>query len=144
MVIGLPMAILGTMPSADAQTRRRLAIYVATSALMASIAARGLTVPLYAHALGATRFEVGALFSVSTLAAAVLSLPSGLLIDRFGARALMWSSLALFAASQIATAMTTSIPLLFVWQVAGGLSGGAQNATLFSAVMESVPANRLG
>ena len=126
------------------ESRRTLFIYMAAGAAFAGLAARGLLVPLYAHDLGANRFEVGALFSVSTLAAAVLSLPSGLLIDRFGARALMWSSLALFAASQIATAMTTSIPLLFVWQVAGGLSGGAQNATLFSAVMESVPANRLG
>src|SRR4029077_17960337 len=110
----------------------------------AALAARGLLVPLYAHDLGANRFDVGALFSVSTLAAAVLSLPSGLLIDRFGARTLLWSSIALFAASQIATAMTTSIPLLFVWQVAGGLAGGAQQAALFSAVTESVPANRLG
>jgi DHA1 family multidrug resistance protein-like MFS transporter len=126
------------------ESRRALFIYTAAGASFAALAARGLLVPLYAHDLGASRFEVGALFSVSTLAAAALSLPSGVLIDRFGARTLMWSSLALFAASQLATAMTTSVPLLFVWQVAGGLAGGAQNSVLFSAVTESVPANRLG
>lgn len=126
------------------QSRRTLFIYMAAAATFAALAARGLLVPLYAHDLGADRFEVGALFSVSTLAAAVLSLPSGLLIDRFGTRALMWSSIALFAASQMATAVTSNVPLLFLWQVAGGLAGGALNAALFSAVTESVPSNRLG
>ena len=125
-------------------SRRALFIYVAAGSSFAALAARGLLVPLYAHDLGANRFEVGALFSVSTLAAAVLSLPSGLLVDRFGARTLLWWSIALFGASQLATAMTTSIPLLFVWQIVGGLAGGAQQAALFSAVTESVPANRLG
>src|SRR5579859_8134899 len=126
------------------ESRRALFIYMAAGASFAALAARGLLVPLYAHDLGASRFEVGALFSVSTLAAAALSLPSGLLIDRFGARTLLWSSIVLFGASQLATAMTTSIPLLFVWQIAGGLAGGAQQAVLFSAVTESVPAKRLG
>ncbi len=126
------------------ESRRALFIYMAAGASFAALAARGLLVPLYAHDLGASRFEVGALFSVSTLAAAVLSLPSGLLIDRFGARRLLWSSFALFAASQLATSATTSIPLLFVWQIAGGLAGGAQQAALLSAVTESVPSNRLG
>src|SRR5258708_39718098 len=102
------------MLPADAQTRRRLAIYLATSALMASIAARGLTVPLYAHALGASRFEVGALFSVSTFAAALLSLPSGLLVDRFRPRTLLMTSFAPPVVSQFAPAAppTVAPPLL--------------------------------
>ena len=126
------------------QTRRTLFIYVAAAASFAALAGRGLLVPLYAHDLGAGRFEVGALYSVSTLAGAVMSLPSGVLVDRFGARALLWWSTAVFGASQIAIALTSSIPLLFVWQIAGGLAAGAQNATLFSAVTESVATNRLG
>src|SRR5258708_22038077 len=67
-------------------SRRTVLLYVAAGASFAALSARGLTVPLYAHDLGASRFEVGALFSVSTLAAALLSLPSGVLVDRFGAR----------------------------------------------------------
>ena len=66
-----------------------LFLYVAAGAVFATIAARGVTVPLYAHDLGASRFEVGALFSVATIAAALLSLPSGVLVDRFGARTLL-------------------------------------------------------
>ena len=126
------------------ESRRALAIYIAAGAAFAAIAARGLLVPLYAHDLGASRFEVGALFSVATFAGALLSLPSGLLIDRVGARTLLWTSLALSAGSQLATAFTTTVPLLFVWQIVGGLGGGAQQASLFSSVTESVPANRLG
>src|ERR1700737_1464636 len=132
------------MLPADAQSRRRLAIYVATVALFASIAARGLTVPLYAYGLGATRFEVGALFSISTLAAAVLSLPSGLLVDRLGPRTLLIASLILTAVAQLATAASTTVAPLFIWQLVGGLAGGAQQSALFSAVTESVSGGRLG
>jgi MFS family permease len=111
---------------------------------MASIAARGLTVPLYAHALGASRFEVGALFSVSTFAAALLSLPSGLLVDRFGPRTLLIASLALTVVSQLATAATPSVPPLFLWQLVGGLAAGMQQSALFSAITESSSGSRLG
>ncbi|MFI5281505.1 MAG: MFS transporter [Candidatus Dormibacterales bacterium] len=123
---------------------RTLPIYVASGATFAALAARGLTVPLYAHDLGASRFEVGALFSVSTLAAAALSLPAGLLVDRYGPRTLLGLSFALSAASQLAIAFTPSVGPLFIWQVVGGLAGGAQQAALFSAVTESVPGGRLG
>src|ERR1700716_2037860 len=102
------------MLPADAQARRRLVLYVATASLFASIAARGLTVPLYAHDLGASRFEVGALFSVATLAGALLSLPSGLLVDRFGPRTLLIASLLLSGVSQLATAATTTVAPLFI------------------------------
>jgi MFS family permease len=126
------------------ESRRALALYVAAGAAFAAIAARGLLVPLYAHDMGASRFEVGALFSVATLAGALLSLPSGLLIDRFGSRTLLWTALLLSAASQLATATTTTVFPLFVWQIVGGLGAGAQQASLFSAVTETVPTNRLG
>ncbi|HXI96987.1 MAG TPA: MFS transporter [Candidatus Acidoferrum sp.] len=125
-------------------SRRMVALFVAAGASFAALSARGLTVPLYAHDLGASRFEVGALFSVSTLAAALLSLPSGVLVDRFGARALLSISFVLAAASQLATAATPSVLPLFLWQVVGGLAGGAQQAALFSAVAESASSNRLG
>lgn len=117
---------------------------MAAGATFAALSARGLLVPLYAHDLGASRFEVGALFSVSTLAGALLSLPSGLLIDRFGSSKLLWTSLIVSAASQLGTAATTSVPLLFAWQITSGLGGGAQQASLYSSVTEAVPANRLG
>jgi len=107
------------------ESRRTLAIYIAAGASFAALSARGLTIPLYAHDLGADRFQVGALFSVGTLAAALLSLPSGLLIDRFGARSLLIFSLLVAAGSQLAAAATTTVLPLFIWQIVGGLGGGA-------------------
>ncbi len=136
--------MLGVVRLGVLESRRTLAIYIAAGASFAALSARGLTIPLYAHGLGADRFQVGALFSVGTLAAALLSLPSGLLIDRFGARSLLIFSLVVAAGSQLAAAATTTVLPLFIWQIVGGLGGGAQQAALFSAVTESVKSGRLG
>jgi MFS family permease len=136
--------MVGTVTQPIAESRRMLFLYVAAGALFAAIAARGLTVPLYAHDLGASRFAVGALFSVATIAGAFLSLPSGVLVDRFGARTLLAFSVALTAVSQLATALTPTIPPLFLWQVLGGLAAGIQQSAIFSAVTESVSRGKLG
>jgi MFS family permease len=136
--------MLGTVRLGVPDSRRTLAIYVAAGASFAALSARGLTVPLYAHELGADRFQVGALFSAATLAAALLSMPSGVLIDRFGTRTLLALSILVAAGSQLAMAATTSVAPLYVWQVVGGLGAGAQQAALFSAITALVPSGRLG
>jgi MFS family permease len=136
--------MLGSVRLGVPDSRRTLAIYVAAGASFAALSARGLTVPLYAHELGADRFQVGALFSAATLAAAVLSMPSGVLIDRFGTRTLLAFSILVAAGSQLAMAATTSVAPLYVWQIVGGLGAGAQQAALFSAITALVPSGRLG
>jgi MFS transporter, ACS family, aldohexuronate transporter len=136
--------MLGTVDRAVPESRRIVFLYVLAGAVFATIAARGLTVPLYAHELGASRFTVGALFSVATLAGAALSLPAGVLVDRFGARNILAASLVLTGVSQVATALTPSVPPLFLWQIIGGLAAGIQQSAVFSAVTESVTRGRLG
>jgi MFS family permease len=136
--------MLGTVRVGVPESRRLLAIYVAAGASFAALSARGLTVPLYAHELGAGRFQVGALFAVATLAAALLSMPSGVLIDRFGTRTLLMISVLLSTGSQLAMAASPSVPPLYLWQIVGGLGAGAQQAALFSAVTALVPSGRLG
>ena len=136
--------MLGSVRLGVPDSRRTLAIYVAAGASFAALSARGLTVPLYAHQLGADRFQVGALFSVATLAAALLSMPAGVLIDRFGTRTLLLLSLIVAAGSQLAMAEATTVAPLFVWQIVGGLGAGAQQAALLSAVTALVPGGRLG
>src|ERR1700694_1775408 len=136
--------MLGAVRLGVLESRRTLAIYIAAGASFAALSARGLTVPLYAHELGADRFQVGALFSVATLAAALLSMPSGVLIDRFGTRTLLSLSFLISAVSQLAMAASTSVAPLFVWQIVGGLAGGAQQAALLSAITALVPSGRLG
>ena len=136
--------MLGAMAQAIPESRRVLALYVAAGAVFATIGARGLTVPLYAHDLGASRFEVGALFSVTTIVAAVLALPAGVLVDRFGVRNLLAASLVLAAGSQLAMAATPSVLPLFLWSIVGGLAAGIQQSAIFSAVTESVSRARIG
>ena len=136
--------MVGTVGGTLSQSRRMLFLYIAAGAVFATLSARGVTVPLYAHQLGASRFVVGALFSVATFAGALLSLPAGVLVDRFGARTLLAVSLAATAISQLATAFTTTVPPLFVWQIVGGLAAGTQQSAIFSAVTESVGRGRLG
>jgi MFS family permease len=136
--------MLGSVRLGVPESRRLLAIYFAAGASFAALSARGLTVPLYAHDLGANRFQVGALFSVATLAAALLSMPSGVLIDRFGTRTLIMFSILISAGSQLAMAAATSVAPLYLWQIVGGLGAGAQQAALFSAVTALVPSGRLG
>ena len=123
---------------------RTLPIYVSAAAFFAAIAARGFLVPLRAHELGADRFQVGLLFSLATFAGAALSLPAGLLADRFGRRSMVIFSAVTGAASQLLIAASTSIGLDDVGQVIGGLGGGAASAALFAAVADAVPAARLG
>jgi MFS family permease len=136
--------MLGAVRLGVPESRRTLAIYLAAGATFAALSARGLTVPLYAHELGADRFQVGALFSVATLAGALLSLPSGVLIDRFGTKTLLMLSIVVAAGSQLAMAAATSVAPLFLWQIVGGLGAGAQQAALFSAITALIPSGRLG
>jgi MFS family permease len=123
---------------------RALPIYLSAGAFFAAIAARGFLVPLRAHELGADRFQVGLLFSVATLAGAALSLPSGLLADRFGRRPMVIFSAVTGGVSQLLIAASASVPLDDAWQVVGGLGGGAAQAALFAALADAVPAARLG
>src|ERR1043165_4550459 len=132
------------MAQAISESRRAFALYVAAGSVFAMIGARGLTVPLYAHALGASRFEVGALFSVTTLVAAFLALPAGVLVDRFGVRNLLGASLLLAAGSQLAMAATPAVMPLFIWSIVGGFAAGIQQSAIFSAVTESVSRARVG
>jgi MFS family permease len=136
--------MLGVVAQPIPPSRRALALYVAAGAVFATIGARGLTVPLYAHDLGASRFEVGALFSVATLVAAFLALPAGVLVDKFGVRTLLAASIVLTAFSQLATSATPEVLPLFLWQILGGLAAGIQQSAIFSAVTESVSRARMG
>ena len=123
---------------------RTLPIYLSAGAFFAAIAARGFLVPLRAHELGADRFQVGLLFSLATLAGAALSLPAGLLADRFGRRSMVLFSALTGGVSQVLIATSASVPLDDAWQVIGGLGGGAAQAALFAALADAVPAARLG
>ena len=123
---------------------RVFAIYLITALTFGVAGARGLTIPLYADQLGATRGEIGLLFSTFTITGALLSLPSGVLADRFGRRNMVLFSLLAITVSQLLSGLTHDVRLLFVSQLIGGLGGGAAQTSLMAALADQVPMDRIG
>lgn len=86
-------------------TRRRLVLAsLVTAFFIATQTMLGLLVPLYAVALGAPTWLVGALFSLGFLLPLFLAMPIGGLVDRVGSRGPL----------SVATALTALLPLS-VW-----------------------------
>src|SRR4030081_3852145 len=109
---------------------RVLAIYLITALSFGAGGARNLAIPLYADQLGATRGEIGLLFSTFTITGALMSLPSGLLADRFGRRNIVVFSMLALGFSQLISGLTHEVWVLFATQLLGGLGGGAAQTAL--------------
>ena len=133
---------LGTQPSRV--DLRVLAIYLITALSFGAGGARNLAIPLYADQLGASRGEIGLLFSTFTVTGALLSLPSGLLADRFGRRNLVLLSMLSLGVSQLMAGLTNSVEILFAAQLLGGIGGGASQTALMAALADRVPVERMG
>lgn len=123
---------------------RVLAIYLITAFAFGAGGARNLAIPLYADQLGAGRGEIGLLFSTFTITGALLSIPSGLLADRFGRRNLVILSLLSLGASQLVAGLTTDIRVLFLTQLLGGVGGGAAQTALMASLADQVPIEQMG
>ncbi len=123
---------------------RVLAIYLITALSFGAAGARNLAIPLYADQLGATRGEIGLLFSTFTITAALLSLPSGLLADRFGRRNMVVFSLLALGLSQLIAGLTHDVRVLFATQLLGGVGGGASQTAVMAALADLVPIERMG
>jgi len=104
---------------------RKLALVCAVAAAyFAAMAPVRSFVSLYACHLGATPFVVGATVAVWSFLPLFLSVPSGLLIDRLGARAMILMGLALSLASVAGTALAPSMGGVLSAQAAGGVAHG--------------------
>jgi len=123
---------------------RVLAIYLIVALSFGAGGARNLAVPLYADQLGASRAEIGLLFSTFTVTGALLSLPAGLFADRFGRRNLVVFSLVMAAISQVMAGLTHDVAILFLAQLLGGIGGGASQTALMAALADQVPVERMG
>ncbi len=121
-----------------------LAIYTANASFFAAVMARGFLVPLIANGLGADRVTVGLLFTVSTLSAAVLSIPAGFLADSVGRREIVVLSSLLSGLTQLGIALTTNVQLYLVMQLLGGIGAGAAQAALYAAVIDNAPRGQVG
>jgi MFS family permease len=123
---------------------RVLAIYLITAFTFGAAGARLLAIPLYADQLGASRGAIGLLFSTFTITAALLSIPAGLLADRFGRRNLVLFSLLALGSSQLIAGLTTDVRVVFLTQLLGGVGGGASQTALLAALADRVPIERMG
>jgi MFS transporter, DHA1 family, multidrug resistance protein len=123
---------------------RVLAIYLISVFSFGAGGARSLAIPLYADQLGASRGEVGLLFSTFTVTAALMSLPSGLLADRFGRRNMVIFSLLVLGVSQLLAGLTQSVGVLFATQLLGGVGAGASQTAMMAALADLVPIERMG
>jgi MFS family permease len=123
---------------------RVLAIYLISAFSFGAGGARSLAIPLYADQLGASRGEIGLLFSTFTVTAALMSLPSGLLADRFGRRNMVIFSLLVLGLSQLIAGLTQDVGILFGSQLLGGIGAGASQTSLMSALADLVPMERMG
>ena len=121
-----------------------LAIYLISAFSFGAGGARSLAIPLYADQLGASRGEIGLLFTTFTVTAALLSLPSGLLADRFGRRNMVIFSLLVLGLCQLLAGFTHDIRVLFASQLLGGLGAGASQTSVMSALADLVPVERMG
>jgi MFS family permease len=121
-----------------------LPIYIAAGCIFAALAVRSFALPLRVVELGGDRVAIGLLFSISTVAAAGLSLPAGFLGDRFGKRTLLLLSIAVGGLSQLGMGVAGSVPPLFVWQVLAGIGLAGAQAALMAALVDMVPSARVG
>jgi MFS family permease len=129
------------VPLARNQT---LPIYVAAGCIFAAFAVRAFALPLRVVELGGDKVTIGLLFSVGTVTAAGLSLPAGLIADRFGKRTLLLLSIAIGGLSQLGMGVASSVPPFFVWQALAGMGAAGAQAALMSTLVEVVPSARVG
>jgi DHA2 family methylenomycin A resistance protein-like MFS transporter len=102
-----------------------------------------VALPSVAHRLGVSAASTSVVLSTYFAAYAVVLLPGGALVDRFGARRLALAGLWLFAAGAAAGALCSSLPALVATRVVQGAGAGLVSpAALTGAVSGFAPERR--
>ncbi len=123
---------------------RVLPVCLLAAGFFAAGTARLYLVPFHARAAGASDAEVGVLFSAMQIAAAFVSIPSGLLADRWGRRRVLVVAALLGAVNLVAISRARSYPVELGLQLLGGASGSAGMATCMALVVSGVAPRRMG
>jgi MFS family permease len=131
--------------SAVADQHRGLRILYALAVANGTLlGVRQLVLPLYADSLGASHATIGLLFGAYMLGSALICLPAGALLARWGSRKILVASFALAVAAQVATGLTGTVPVLFGAQFVGGLAQGTIQTALLASAIRIAPRNRMG
>jgi DHA2 family methylenomycin A resistance protein-like MFS transporter len=142
------------VPAADEKDSRppvpreawaRLAACTAAAALL-QLDGTLITValPSVAHGLGVKGSSTSAVLSAYFGAYALLLLPAGELVDRFGARRLALSGLAVFAVGAAAGAVVSSFGALLVARVVQGAGAGLVSPAALAGAVSGFPPERRG
>lgn len=132
-------------PAVPRSAWMRLAACTAAAALL-QLDGTLITValPSVAHGLGVKGSSTSAVLSAYFGAYALLLLPGGELVDRFGARRLALSGLALFAVGAAAGALVTSFPALLIARVIQGAGAGLVSPAALAGAVSGFPPERRG
>jgi MFS transporter, ACS family, D-galactonate transporter len=99
-------------------------------------------VPTYAARLDLSSTESGVLVAAASVTILLVSLPAGVLADRFGARRLTVASAGLVAAAGVAQGLAPGFAGLIVARAAFGVGFGGLWSAGIALLTESVPAER--
>src|ERR1700684_3995854 len=103
-----------------------------------------VALPSVAHGLGGSRASTAVVLSAYFGAYAIVLLPGGALVDRFGARRLALVGLALFAVGAGAGAVTSSIGALIATRVVQGIGAGLVSPAALAGAVSGFPPERRG
>ena len=99
---------------------------------------------LIAGNLGTTLPAVAHLFSIQALAWGIASLVAGMVSDRLGRRAILVCGVVLLGFMRLGFATAESYSAAVIWQILGGIGGGAFMGTVYAAVSEHAAAGIRG
>ncbi|MDQ6834622.1 MAG: MFS transporter [Actinomycetota bacterium] len=103
-----------------------------------------VALPSVAHGLGVKGSSTSAVLSAYFGAYALLLLPAGELVDRFGARRLALGGLAVFAVGAAAGALVSSFGALLVARVIQGAGAGLVSPAALAGAVSGFPPERRG
>jgi DHA2 family methylenomycin A resistance protein-like MFS transporter len=103
-----------------------------------------VALPSVAHGLGVKGSSTSAVLSAYFASYALLLIPGGELVDRFGARMLALSGLLVFAAGATAGALSSSFGALLVARVIQGAGAGLVSPAALAGAVSGFPAERRG
>src|SRR5205085_6014508 len=103
-----------------------------------------VALPSVAHGLGVSSASTAIVLSAYFGAYAIVLLPAGEFVDRFGARRLALVGLGLFALGAGAGALSTSIAVLVATRVVQGVGAGLVSPAALAGAVRGFPPDRRG
>ena len=105
----------------------------------AALGSRAVLIPLRSVELGLSRGEVGLVFAVWTVSAAVFSLPGALLIERLGLRRALVAAFACYLVAQALPGLVDHPAALVISMMFGGAAGVLAQVTLMTWITAAQP-----